>query len=599
MKFASEKKSDASKNTLTYLKVGQCFCSDWLQKECQAFRSSLFSLVSLHPANPAAVNVTGIQFYTSVWSFHGCDVFFFNCVINLLKLLVFGRTSISNTYLKLSKTQIGASMYIENAIAVIENCHLSHTVFPDSDTCIMAVNTTITVASSHITRFEGGTLIQINNGGTGYIRDVKFEDCSSANVLIGVQRQSTLSVLNSTFLHNKNALIDMENSSVGIIKQCIFKQNIVVSGKIIPFVLRCVAGGVLAVNQSVFENNTVTGSGGALGYALGCVGFAVNSEFKDTIGRSISAADCWCIAIKNCTFQGNSAAGSGAGVRITAETGNKTNIFEDDKKAKTHGQGDTADHVITLSTGKDSVALNFTPRLEVKSSTFIENTAGNGGAIAVENVSFILTDNLFVNNSATGSPKSGYGVGGAVMLKQSPTIVTNCLLEGNQAFYGGAIGGSGQFLVVNCSTFTQNKALFSKLSQGGAIYVQPQGETQSMILNSSFYNNSAATVSGAIGVVLSDEHFLVQGSTFQGNTAASGGAICCSPIWITNSLFDANCATSGGGGALYFSGGVPINISFSHFMNNTASFGGAITAVKTDRFYCNTCSFKYNTAHQK
>lgn len=88
---------------------------------------------------------------------------------------------------------------------------------------------------------------------------------------------------------------------------------------------------------------------------------------------------------------------------------------------------------------------------------------------------------------------------------------------GSRADFGGAIYAAGTLLVIRRCDFEGNQG-----SDGGAIYL---GNAMGSISASSFHSNSAIGRGGAIYRVAIETDFLVENSTFSGNTASFGGAI--------------------------------------------------------------------------
>ena len=255
---------------------------------------------------------------------------------------------------------------------------------------------------------------------------------------------------------------------------------------------------------------------------------------------------------------------------------------------------------------------NFT----VVNSTFVNNSATNGGAIYNDGSKFAVVNSIFINNSATS---------GGVIYHIGPNFtIVNSTFVNNSADYGGAIYNSGSIhcTVVN-STFVNNSAI----ERGGAIDSRSNDFT---IVNSTFINNSA-DYGGAI--YNNGYNFTVVNSTFINNSADYGGAIYnmgYNNFTVVNSTFINNSAWDCDGGAIYdgyasyegyYAGFTVVNSTFinnsagndggaiyegsasfivvnSTFVNNSADYGGgAIYDGGSDDFIVVNSTFVNNSAY--
>lgn len=203
--------------------------------------------------------------------------------------------------------------------------------------------------------------------------------------------------------------------------------------------------------------------------------------------------------------------------------------------------------------------------INVTSSTFISNTAEEGGAIYLDGG---VNDSTFIDNSA--------GWGGAIF--QSSGFCDSSQFENNTArVHGGAIDMLEG--IVESSTFISNRAGY----HGGAVNSM-EGE----VFKSTFISNQAThggAVSSGFGSVTS--------STFISNHAIFGGAIEQGlkgyyAGYTSHCDFINNSADYGG--AIYQHGGI---IRHSNFENNTASRHGG--AIYQENGEIEKCTFKNNT----
>jgi large repetitive protein len=210
-------------------------------------------------------------------------------------------------------------------------------------------------------------------------------------------------------------------------------------------------------------------------------------------------------------------------------------------------------------------------------------SAGSGGTFTLSNS--VVSDNTNVN---------GYGGGLNIDTVSSPTTVniTNVTFQNNQTLNttqtanGGAINMFGDSPTINItnSTFTGNQTT-NPTSGGGAIYFRPTTVGTLSISGSTFSNNTAAGIGGAIAT---DAHgaattISIQNSTFTGNhaTNAFGGAldldatnVNTTPFSLSHLTITGNTAGQAGGGL--FVGNSKVTMSQSLIVGNSAPTAGGI-----------------------
>ena len=264
---------------------------------------------------------------------------------------------------------------------------------------------------------------------------------------------------------------------------------------------------------------------------------------------------------------------------------------------------------------------------EVDNSEFINCTTNrHSGAICVAgrygNIANI-TNSRFINCSA--------GIGGAIYVHGTMNTtedyhsnIINCTFYDCSATdYGGAIGSSHDYLLIEGCEFVNNTA-----KSGGAIMVggithgldgdNSQGH-YNWLKNCTFINNTATEEGGAVHITGHDNEAL--NCTFYYNDAHEGGA-----VHITgdnssaiDSYFHDNFAHGGNGSAIYVHGlnasvqnstfvnhdssrgtvyihGSNSTVKDSFFENNTASRGGAGVYILGDNSYLDNNAFVGNNA---
>ena len=252
--------------------------------------------------------------------------------------------------------------------------------------------------------------------------------------------------------------------------------------------------------------------------------------------------------------------------------------------------------VVYLS-GEDHPEQRAMFHVGVSNSTFVNTSATQGGAIAVDsinacNISF--RDSIFTGNTAKA------GDGGAVFIGASGSVFHDDKNPTNRTF-GEALSVTepdGCYITIERSTFSNNGASIN----GGAVSVSANSPATIILQNVTMESNKAKNFGGAIYV--SDDgdgkgetfgskelsnlcNITVLLSVFSKNYARSiGGAISISgekPIVLIlgNVTMEANSA-SYSGGAVYVDTILSLKVYKSFFYNNTAlgsdvTVGGAIS----------------------
>ncbi|OWT32776.1 hypothetical protein BGI41_05900, partial [Methanobrevibacter sp. 87.7] len=277
----------------------------------------------------------------------------------------------------------------------------------------------------------------------------------------------------------------------------------------------------LYVKNSLFENNTALslnnysfykGSGGGTGAAI---------YLRTTSVASITNCDFisnhalyWGGAIKtynnvsnisDCRFINNSAQSGGALHGYFGLINNCTFINNTGVK----GEGINSN---TIRGG----AIDSEGKSNIYNSTFIGNTANEGGAIFTGFGNAIIDGCYFENNTGVN--------GGALQNYHNVVNVTNSTFLNNQATTGGAIyhslsyyGSASQFYVGNCSFLNNDGTI------GGALYLS--GNTykgSNIVLDSNRFINNTANENGA--AIYSNSSFIANYNVFIDNQCLVNGS---------------------------------------------------------------------------
>ena len=225
-------------------------------------------------------------------------------------------------------------------------------------------------------------------------------------------------------------------------------------------------------------------------------------------------------------------------------------------------------------------------------STFINNTSNYGGGIVFHSVNggtITMTNATFDGNKATFGEQN-CGQGGGIWTKIKITVNNITFSNGEAAHKGGGlyISNNAEMVYANL-TFINNTAI-----NGGGLYWSRSATIDGM----NFINNSAE-LGGAIYIPTGSNNVL--NCNFSGNSANQGGAIYAvgGNIIISKNNFTNNRAAMEGG-AIYlpYSTSNVVDVSYSVFIGNNATRGGAIfSGTKYDASkYIHDCNFTDNIA---
>ena len=340
---------------------------------------------------------------------------------------------------------------------------------------------------------------------------------------------------NGTSNGNRSALIKCENSSF-------FNNHAMISG------------GALNVKNEMqvflvasnFNNNSAIVNGGAISATSNSTLNIASSVFYNNQARTGGAIDSQThstTSLNNCTLIHNSKTAFAAFNHVTVTI------------AKCRFQNNS-----TPSSGGAIHLLHFSVA-NISHTTFVQNSASQGGAVSAEDYSFLLISNCSFSGNTAVSTK--YGLNG-----MWETFI--------EIFTHSSIGGGGGISIFN----------FSK------------GE----ISQSHFLKNSACYTGGAL-LAASNSLLSISFTTLENNTAGVfGGAIHCTEnclvIILKESSLKSNSLstkTNGIGGGILSSKNCTMTIFKVHFLKNKAEHGAAIGGFYTSCTMVSNSSFVANT----
>ena len=286
--------------------------------------------------------------------------------------------------------------------------------------------------------------------------------------------------------------------------------------------------GTFNINNSLFENNTATNTGGAI-YTKGADNLIQGSTFTNNLADGGGAIRNWCnLTISDSTFTANTGRNQGGA------------ILNSNATIKIIGSTFTDN----IANGGGVIYQDKEGNISLHDSTFINNTARSGGVIVNINGTFTIIRSDFTANNARNN-------GGVIFNNDYNNItISDSTFTGNTARDGGVISNNiWSNLTITNSTFTGNNAS----NNGGVIFNNVWSNLN--IIDSSFTNNTA-----------------VRGGAIDNNNRPRYSDDPHSPIIITDSIFTGNNATSGG--SIYNEGN--LSIFDSTFASNNASNGSVI-----------------------
>ncbi len=219
--------------------------------------------------------------------------------------------------------------------------------------------------------------------------------------------------------------------------------------------------------------------------------------------------------------------------------------------------------------------------VEIKTSIFEQNTAGNyGGAIYATGI-VLLEGNTFNRNQA----KAASAGGGAVYNNNGTITDTNNTYDNNSTTgKGGAINNKGTYNISG-TIFILNKAV----SAGGAIFNdKTSGNVNNMSISKAVFGNFSDDTQGNSsnnygGAITNNGRMNISGTAFYNNHATYGGAISnegtTSVLVIYSAgadtaIFTGNYSNNGSGGAIIIQSALTFNLGENGVTSSKVEFNG-------------------------
>jgi len=401
----------------------------------------------------------------------------------------------------------------------------------------------------------GGAALEIANG------SAKLTNCS----------------FSSNDVYMQGGAVILANNATGAFTNCTFSGNNGRKGG--ALFLQGMAG--VSCSSCTFSGNTATlasdntQGGGAVHINSSSGSSAVKTFTSCTFSGNSSASGAGAMfmdgyanyTLTTCTFTGNSATEGGA-IRTTGTTVANINgcTFGGSASGTYNHSTGTGGAIYALSSASVNIGKSGSTATVFRGNY---TTGSKGGAIRHQSSGALTCNGVqFIENHS--DPTTGNNYGGAVCIDNgyATITITDCEFDSNYCtVYGGSAlsyqdgkASPAGSLTVNNTTFTGNHNNYTGTD-----------------------NTNYATYGGAIRLGNDTAKCYFNGCTFTGN--------------YTNQTTVASEACSSWGGAITFYGDQMIYLDGCHFEGNYAASGGAIAANKCGGgIFMNACSFKGNYA---
>ncbi len=380
----------------------------------------------------------------------------------------------------------------------------------------------------------------------------------------------------------------------------------------------------LVIRKSFFLYHTAYYYGGAI-YTSNCRVYSENNSFiQNHASRDGGAIYVYNshLTLVNTVITNNTAARyNGGGLYFRNKNITITNCSLTGNRANSGGGMyiDNANSVVSsgnryvLNTAKtQGGAISSRATLILNNTYFANNIARRyGGCIymnSVPNISVIVTECTFINNTATTEgggaiySNSRYSNISLVSSRFSYNSASYCSVLDVDEYYHFSVNltdsvfthntATGQLIggCVACirnasidifrSTFKHNYADL----HGGVFYID---ESVTSVEESLFVNNSAAVDGGVFYTYVHASSYNIRGSQFTNNSAGDDGGVLFlgrvnSQVSIDESILSWNNAGDRGGVVVIIASSMFIEINRTNIFNNTATFGGMISACNSE-----------------
>ena len=398
-------------------------------------------------------------------------------------------------------------------------------------------------------------------------------------------------LVSDCFFANNNGFyggsICLINGVKVLIGKCTFLNNIAYNGGCIYTHLYT----VIDIYESIFTENIVRNEAGVLHAETRNSIFILNSVFKKNKAMSIGVITVVNaspkLIIDNCLFEENESGMAYSVIMVRNATLNINNTSFLNNTSVMSGciSLDDGTGKIENVTFKDNSAVQGScihmgskSTLQVSQANFSNNSGGSVISCVSQN-KLIIEESTFVNHTLPADT--------VIEISNSDSTIKDCVFMLNSVKTGVLKVTETSFVKVAKCLFIKNDGRYgaaSWVSRGSKLHVE----------NSTFQSNTAMS-GGFLNIVGSNVE--VQHCSFSNNTAkAYGGAIAgsqTSTIFINDSVFTNHHSYMGG--VLYINDST-LTTQDSIFESSTAHLGGAIYKFSLGNVAIDHCSFSMNTA---
>ncbi len=458
-----------------------------------------------------------------------------------------------NTVIKNSQGATGAALYFKNiTTANLDNIEITDTV-SDGNGVVYVNNSTLNMTNVTATKnkaYQGGVIY-----------------CSNANTVIKLN-DCTVTENNAT-----NGGVIYFDSATVTFNGGTFTGNTAKNGAV-AYSLK----GNLIVNPCEINNNSATGSGGAI-YTSESTATIKDINFHNNHANSNGGAlylNQSTVTLDNVKFNSNSANSNGGAVDVVGSKVTAINNCEFNENTATNHAGG----VYVTYTKPEGATENVNGFFEMTGGSFTKNTALGGGAASIRTgCEAIFNGTTFTENSVSGyaDKNDGNGEGGgAIYVGYGNLTLNNVTATNNTASdFGGVVDAADSDVIINGGAFSGNTT-----KTGGVVYATTKS---ALTIDNATFTENVATSGGAISLYSSNAD--ITNSTFSKNYSYLGGAIqnTTGILNIADSVFtenkagkDANGSNGNGGAIINTAGTVTITGDTTLTKNTSQNHGGAI-----------------------
>ena len=447
---------------------------------------------------------------------------------------------------------------------------------------------------------DGGALYAIENS-TITVYNSLFDNNEAVDVggAVFARGNSKITVESSSFNSNSaqysaGALVAYLESSITV-RNCSFYDNKAAS---VGGVMIAIPDSTITVNNCSFSNNKASDAGVLYAQRNSTIfvhSSSFNNNLADNDGGVLIAYISSSIKVNNCSFNNDTARNSG-GVAFVVQNSSITinqSSFDNNKADLDGGVAYVFDRSRIILENK---------------CTFIENTASEGGVVALNKASIRDLGSIFSNNmvsvyrgvfaliegdvyvKASNFTNNTARQSGGVLCTLSHELEDNVTLEksnflNNTAHSGGVIASLTSQTLLKA---VENKFSFNNALQGGALYLET-GAT--LIIRHSHFSNNSANGDGGVIYSFEQNSVMIANSTLKFNTAKINGGVLHSVSQDAVTIAGDHCTFGGNqassGGVLYaVDSEVHVQSQMLLMVNNVATnMGGVFYLSRTDFFF--------------